>query len=83
MRWALRIQSYDFELEYRKGKNNITADCLSRSIEVIMNLSVDQEYDELASDILVDPVKYNDYRVIDGRIWRYVKRKNRQSDHRF
>ncbi|XP_062537882.1 uncharacterized protein LOC134206209 [Armigeres subalbatus] len=34
MRWALRIQAYDFDLEYRKGKSNITADCLSRSIEV-------------------------------------------------
>jgi len=29
-RWALALQQYDIELRYKKGKNNIAADCLSR-----------------------------------------------------
>jgi len=29
-RWALALQQYDTELRYKKGKNDIAADCLSR-----------------------------------------------------
>jgi hypothetical protein len=29
-RWALLLQEYDFEVIYRKGKDNANADCLSR-----------------------------------------------------
>ena len=30
IRWAQELASFDFELEYIKGKNNTTADALSR-----------------------------------------------------
>lgn len=83
LRWALRIQSYDIQLEYRKGKNNITADCLSRSIDVVTVQQPDPEYEELAAKILADPVKHGEYRVIDGRIWKYVKSPTKQDDPRF
>ena len=29
-RWALMLQEYDFEIEYRKGSSNANADCMSR-----------------------------------------------------
>lgn len=85
MRWALRIQAYDFNLEYRKGKSNITADCLSRSIEidVLQVTQTDPDYDDMLDDIRLNPAKYQDYRVIDGIIFRYVKTPNRMSDPRF
>lgn len=83
LRWALRIQSYDIELEYRKGKNNITADCLSRSIEAVKVIRRDQAYDDLVDQIVADPVKHADYRVIDGKIWKYVRSLGRQTDPRF
>jgi len=28
-RWALALQQYDIELRYKKGENDIAADCLS------------------------------------------------------
>ena len=29
-RWAIRLNEFDFEIRYRKGKSNANADCLSR-----------------------------------------------------
>ena len=83
LRWALRIQSYDIELEYRKGKNNITADCLSRSIDMITVNQPDPEYGELTGKIQNDPVRSSEYCVIDGKIWKHIKGMGRQSDPRF
>lgn len=71
LRWALKIQSYDIQLEYRKGANNITADCLSRSIDVL-EISVEDEYDEMITNITNHPAKFPCHRVTDGVIYRYV-----------
>lgn len=30
LRWKLMLSEYDFEILYRKGKNNVVSDCLSR-----------------------------------------------------
>lgn len=83
LRWALKIQSYDIELEYRKGKNNITADCLSRSLDAIGIASVDPEYQELTKKILSDPQGYPDFRVVEGQIYKLVKNEGRMEDTRF
>lgn len=85
LRWALRIQAYDFDLEYRKGKANITADCLSRSIEIdtITVAEPDFEYEDLIDKIQAEPGKHPDFRVIDGQVYRYTKTNDRQSDPRF
>ena len=29
-KWVSKVQAYDFEIEYVKGKNNVVADALSR-----------------------------------------------------
>ncbi|KAG8173528.1 hypothetical protein JTE90_014688 [Oedothorax gibbosus] len=39
LRWSLSLQAYDYELEYRKGKDIANADALSR----LPNLHVDRE----------------------------------------
>ena len=33
MRWALALQSYIFKVEHIKGKDNVGADFLSRTVE--------------------------------------------------
>lgn len=58
LRWALKLQSYDIELEYRKGKLNITADCLSRSLETITTTPLDPDYDDLIKQITKDPQSF-------------------------
>ena len=83
LRWALKIQSYDIQLEYRKGSCNITADCLSRSINLVDLTSQDDEYEELVEKIKADPVRFFDYRVTDNVIYKYVKSENKVDDPRF
>ncbi|XP_062556949.1 uncharacterized protein LOC134221780 [Armigeres subalbatus] len=85
LRWALRIQAYDFDLLYRKGKANITADCLSRAvqIDVIAASQPDAEYEDLMEEIRNNPIKHKDYRIVDGVVYRFVKVKDRMSDPRF
>lgn len=70
LRWALRIQSYDFDLEYRKGKANITADCLSRSIAVesISVASSDPDHEDLMDRVREEPTKFSDYRIVDNTV---------------
>lgn len=80
LRWALKLQSYDFTLQYRKGKDNVLADCLSR----ITSLSVvDKEYDDLISKILKQPGNYQNFAVKDKRIYKYMDEVGKIGDKRF
>ncbi|XP_055589182.1 uncharacterized protein LOC129741468 [Uranotaenia lowii] len=83
LRWALKIQSYDIELEYRKGRNNILADCLSRSVEAINSVSTDEKYEELLEKICKNPADYPHFHVVDGTILKYAKVEGRIEDPRF
>jgi hypothetical protein len=42
-KWVRKIQAYDFEIEFVKGKNNVVADVLSRrpSVYAMTDISVD------------------------------------------
>jgi hypothetical protein len=33
-KWVIKLQAYDFDIEYVKGKNNAVADALSIKLEV-------------------------------------------------
>lgn len=73
VRWALKLQQYDFELLYRKGSLNITADALSRSVLTVD--SVDPEYEDLKNKILSNNVKFKDFRVVKDKIYKIVTSK--------
>lgn len=83
LRWALKIQSYDIELEYRKGKQNITADCLSRSVDALSLMSIDPEYQDLIEQIMKHPQNFRDFKVIDGQVYKFVKSQEMLEDTRF
>lgn len=80
LRWALKLQSYDFSIQYRKGKDNILADCLSR-IETLQ--TVDNDYAELRDRIRKNSNKFSDFKVAGNKIFKYVHDSNTVQDKRF
>ncbi|KMQ81811.1 pol polyprotein [Lasius niger] len=38
-RWAIKLQGYSFEIEHRKGTENVVADALSRSFEDVDDIA--------------------------------------------
>lgn len=42
-KWVNKVQAYDFEMEYVKGKNNVIVDALSRRSTTLslMSISID------------------------------------------
>lgn len=80
LRWALKLQSYDFVLQYRKGKDNVLADCLSR-INTIRIL--DQNYTELIDKIVKAPHDYKNFKVTGKCIYKYVEEPLKFRDKRF
>ena len=74
-----KLQSYDFDIEYMKGKNNVVADALSRkptlcsftSIFVDWKVSIILEYakDSFSTKILDKLVDDNRYKVVDEFIY--------------
>lgn len=73
IRWALKLQQYDFELLYRKGSLNITADALSRAVDAV-SVS-DPEYEELKRKILSNNQKYKDFRVTKDKVYKLIPSK--------
>jgi hypothetical protein len=77
-KWISKIQAYDFEIEYVKGKNNVVADTLSRiptlslmeiSTEWKALLLVEYSKNKFACEILDGQVFDDRYRVIDDIIY--------------
>ena len=42
-KWISKIQAYDFDIEYVKGKNNVVADALSRRPATLSLMSLDTD----------------------------------------
>lgn len=85
-RWSLLLQAYDFNIEHRKGSENVVADMLSRS-PTDDNVSIDElndgqildfettefeceEYMELIKNIDENSSSLPDLKVIDGKIYK-------------
>ena len=75
MRWATEIQSYDFEIKYRKGKNHTNADTLSRSQEDVFLISKMEDWKSYQEKDLEieEEVKKKNYVNIDGIVY-YVSK---------
>jgi hypothetical protein len=78
-KWVRKIQAYDFDIEFVKGKNNAVADALSRrpSIFSMFGMSVDWkehlivEYakDQFACQLLDGKIQDDNFRVINDLIY--------------
>ena len=43
-KWVSKVQAYDFEIEYVKGKNNVVADTLSRKPATLSLLEISADW---------------------------------------
>ena len=46
IRWALQLQEYDIEIQYRSGKSNANADCMSRIDESVKIAPISRKIDD-------------------------------------
>ena len=53
-KWVSKIQAYDFDIEYVKGKNNVVADALSRRPATLSLMSLDANW---RAQLLVEYMK--------------------------
>ena len=72
-RWSLKLQSFDFEVEYRKGTANIVPDTLSRIYSDAITTATYQEFIDLQDD----EFESDDYKKIRSAI---VKEKDSLPD---
>ena len=73
-RWSLRLQCFDFDIEHRKGSENIVADTLSRMVDELNingNELLDMETIEFESDeylAIIEQIVANKDRLPDLKI---------------
>lgn len=78
-KWISKIQAYDFDIEYVKGKNNVVADALSRrpkinALSIVTAnwkslLLVEHSKDCFACDLLDGNIQDDKYKVVNDVIY--------------
>lgn len=84
-RWALKLQSYDFDLKHRKGKYMVVADALSRAVDILDEprpLSEnDPWYNKLKKGIMTSPSKFPHFRISSEKVYKYCKKSKNEDQY--
>ena len=78
-KWVRKVQAYDFEIEYVKGKNNVVTDALSRRPTSFSLSSISTDWRELllveysknkfSCELLDGKIQDDRYRIIDDIVY--------------
>lgn len=82
-RWSIELQGYDFEIRHRRGRDNVIPDALSRSMEAASLEEGDAWYPTLYNKVLSDPDDCVDYKVEEGKLFKFVPSKTEVLDFGF
>jgi hypothetical protein len=88
-RWVMRLQAFDFDIVHRKGKENVVPDCLSRTVAPVTaqieqleaaKRTGDKFIVQLIQKFTENPLKYPNFRVRDGHVFKRVNRRDGEFD---
>lgn len=82
-RWSLNLQQYDMTIIHRKGKDNVVADALSRSVAAVSQGAEDEWYGSMKQSVLENPDDFVDFRVTNGQLFKFVSTNDSPYDHRY
>lgn len=76
-RWALELQQFTSDIEYRKGKHNVVADTISRQsyerfATVVTPTNAFPWIEDLMQKIRNDSKKFQDYTIQNNNIYRHI-----------